>query len=802
MVTGLEDLASIQAAYQSGANDFLTKPLHWKHLPFHIRHVLQASRAFQALQESSGTLRSLFSVHPDSIFSIAADGSVALVHSGFQLADYEPRAPLGKLEALLPPPLAAEVRERCRAALAAPSQVLSLESAHPFGDELRYWEARFIASSADQVLVMVRDMTERRRSEQALLDSEERYQRITDAITDYIYTVSLGPDATGQTVHGPGCLGVTGYSSEELGGDPFLWIRMVVDEDRPAVLEQVRRILAGEDPPPLEHRLWHKNGTQRWVRNTFVPHRDARGELAAYDGLVQDITGQKRVDAALRESNQRLELALQSGRLGIWDLNLLDQSVIWNDRMFELYGLDRATFQPTYQSWAEGVVHPEDRALAREHMRAALEDGKPYRLLFRVLLPGGEIRHISANGLVVRDAAGRAIRVLGVNRDRTEQVRAEFERRRLQEERQHSEKLESLGSLAGGMAHDMNNVLAAIMGMASALRAKCADQDPQARPLDTILHASGRGRDLVRALTEFARKGLEEPHWFDLNDILRKEAELLGHARLRQSDLLLDLDPALPMFLGDASAMGSAIMNLGINALDAMVGGGTLRFQSRTLASGAIELTVSDTGQGMTPEVLARAMEPFYTTKPVGKGTGLGLARVYGTVKAHGGTLELQSEPGRGTTVRILLPADPAAPGAAGAEPRASGAQRSLNILLVDDDELIQGSIQALLDVLGHATVAVNSGEAALVKLEAGYQPDIILLDMNMPGLGGAGTLPRLRLLRPDLPVLLTTGRADQTALDLVRRYPKVTLLSKPFGMNELRQQLDTLGGQRAATGT
>jgi CheY-like chemotaxis protein len=187
-------------------------------------------------------------------------------------------------------------------------------------------------------------------------------------------------------------------------------------------------------------------------------------------------------------------------------------------------------------------------------------------------------------------------------------------------------------------------------------------------------------------------------------------------------------------------------------------------------------------------------MEPFYTTKPVGKGTGLGLARVYGTVKAHGGTLELQSEPGRGTTARVLLPVGPATPQAAGPEPRTDAEQRTLNVLLVDDDDLIQGSTQALLDVLGHDTVAVYSGEEALAKLEAGYQPDIVLLDMNMPGLGGAGTLPRLRLLRPDLPVLLATGRADQTALDLVRGYAKVTLLTKPFGMKELRQQLENLG--------
>ena len=806
MVTTLEDLPSIQAAYSAGANDFLTKPLHWKHLPFRIRHVLEASRAFKAVRES-----------------------------------------------------------------------------------------------------------------------EERYHRITSAITDYIYTVRLVPGAAAQTTHGPGCCAVTGYRPEDFAQDPFLWIRMVVDEDRPAVMEQVRRILAGEDPPPIEHRIQHPGGGERWVRNTFVPHRDVRGTLVAYDGLVQDITEhkraedalraseakfskifhlspdaidlthlesgvsvevnpsyekmygysreeiighstlpgdlgiwmraedrerhvaelkahsvalgfeapmrrkdgttvialissailetkgerynltlahniteRKRVEEALRESSQRLELAALSGSLGIWDWNLQDQSVVWNDRMYEMYGLDRRDHRPSFESWTRRLVHPEDQAKVRENMRAAIEDGKPYRIAFRVILPGGEIRHIASNGMVIRDASGQPVRVLGVNRDRTEQVQAEFERRRLQEERQHSEKLESLGSLAGGMAHDMNNVLAAIMGMASALRAACPDLDPRARPLDSILHASGRGRDLVKALTDFARKGLEEPHWFDLNQLLRKEADLLGHAGLRQIQLLLDLDPALPEVLGDASALGGAIMNLGINALDAMPDGGTLSFRSLALPGGRIQLEVSDSGHGMAPEILARAMEPFFTTKPVGQGTGLGLARVYGTVKAHGGTLELQSEPGRGTTVRILLPAIPGQPKGAGAESapeaKARDAQQALSVLLVDDDELIQGSTHALLDVLGHRTVAVYSGEEALAQLEAGLEPDVVLLDLNMPGLGGAGTLPRLRQLRPDLPVLLATGRADQTALDLVRNYPKVALMSKPFSMRELRQQLAALG--------
>ncbi len=796
MVTGLEDLASIQAAYQAGANDYLTKPLHWKHLPYRIRHVLQANQALKALQDRTKTLRSLFSVHPDLILTLDAKGLLNVVHSGIPGDDGQLFPPAGLLDDVLPRDLAELMHRYCREALADPAEVFSLEFTHPLGNSPRFWEARFVACADDRALVMLRDITERRRAEQALQESEERYQRITEAITDYIYTVRLAPGTGSGTTHGPGCQAVTGYQAEEFARDPFLWIRMVADEDRPLVQEQARLILAGEDPPPVEHRIVHKNGTVRWVRNTFVPHFDEHGALETYDGLVQDITERKRAEEALRESAQRLELAVQSGSLGIWDHNLQDGTVIWNDRMYELFGVDRETFQPNDQSWVERLVHPDDRLELQEKITAAIKNGLPYGAAFRAALPGGGIRYIAANGTVIRDSEGRPVRAIGVNRDRTEQVQAESERRRLQEERQHSEKLESLGSLAGGVAHDMNNVLAAIMGLTSALRSTCPDEDPRAKSLESILHASNRGRELVKALTDFARKGLEEPRQLDLNKTLRKEVELLLHAKSPEVQVVLDLDPCLPTILGDAPALGSAIINLGINALDAMPGGGTLSFRSRSLGAGRVELVVADTGHGMTPEVLARAMEPFFTTKPVGKGTGLGLARVYGTVKAHGGSVEIRSLPGQGTSVRMVFPATgiPAQSLEPWAETPPARLRRPLDVLLVDDDDLIRSSTQALLEALGHQSNTASSGEEGLAKLEAGYLPDVVILDMNMPGLGGAETLLRLRVLRPALPVLLATGLADQVVLDLIKVFPKVTLLAKPFTLRELQKHLEIAG--------
>ena len=234
-------------------------------------------------------------------------------------------------------------------------------------------------------------------------------------------------------------------------------------------------------------------------------------------------------------------------------------------------------------------------------------------------------------------------------------------------------------------------------------------------------------------------------------------------------------------------------MNLCVNAVDAIEGDGTLTLATRNLEGPWVEVSVQDTGCGMPPEILERASDPFFTTKEVGKGTGLGLSMVYSTLKAHKGALEIQSEPGRGTRVMLRFPACEAADAGPREAPEARPARpgRSLQVLLVDDDLLVLKATRDLVETLGHAVTTAMSGEEALEALEGGLVPDAVILDLNMPGMGGTGTLPRLRALRPDLPVLLATGRVDQAALDLVAAHNRVSLLAKPFSFEDLRRQLE-----------
>ena len=340
----------------------------------------------------------------------------------------------------------------------------------------------------------------------------------------------------------------------------------------------------------------------------------------------------------------------------------------------------------------------------------------------------------------------------------------------------------------------MNNVLGAILALASVKAMAHPEDSPTRRAFETISAAAERGGEMVRRLLAFARTSPAQDKDVDLNGILREEVLLLERTTLAKVKLELDLEDALAPIRGDAGDLAHAIMNLCINAVDAMPDSGTLILRTRNLAGAWVEVSVEDNGCGMSREVLDQALDPYFTTKPEGQGTGLGLALVYSTVKAHGGTLDVTSRPGQGTIISMRFPAcEPQQAPQPGPAPEAAAPLGSLAVLLVDDDDLLQSSVSMMLEAMGHTVNVAGTGEAALALIQGGLEPQFVLLDMNMPGLGGAATLPLIRALRPDLPVVVATGRADQTALDLVARHAKVALLTKPFSMKELQSQIEAL---------
>ncbi len=442
----------------------------------------------------------------------------------------------------------------------------------------------------------------------------------------------------------------------------------------------------------------------------------------------------------------------------------------------------------------QDLVHPEDWPLVLERARARLAGEEvTSRYDFRIRTKDGQIRWVDFTaGRILWE--GRPAGV-GTATDITDRREAEEARRILEEQLQQSQKLEALGSLAGGVAHDMNNVLGAILSLASTLQVQAGVDGAMARSLDTIVQACTRGRGVVKSLLYFARRDLAEEGPVDLNALAREMGQLLSYTTLKRVHLEVDLARDLPRIRGDAGALSHTLLNLCVNACDAMPQGGTLRLRTERLPGGGVRVCVQDTGEGMTPEVLARCQEPFFTTKPKGQGTGLGLSMAHSTLRAHGGSLAMESTSGRGTEAILAFPAERvvAAASPEAPAPDAPPAQASLRILVVDDDNLIRESLLSVLDLLGHQATEAEGGAEALQRLEDGLAVDLVILDMNMPGMTGAQVLPRLLELRPGATVLLASGYSDEDIANLVAQHPQVHSIQKPFSMKELDRKIREL---------
>ena len=505
-------------------------------------------------------------------------------------------------------------------------------------------------------------------------------------------------------------------------------------------------------------------------------------------------------ETVLRSSERMLQDSQAVAHIGSYITELNATSFATNTwraspEIYKIFGID-PTYPHTLEGWA-GFIHPDSREELLAYHKQVVDERKRFDHQYKIIrINDGAERWVQGTGEIEYDKHSNPVRMIGTIQDITERKLVEEQNAQLQAQLHQVQKMENLGSLAGGIAHDMNNVLGAILGLASANIEVQPAGSPAKRAFEVIIKAAERGGKMVRSLLTFARRSPAETLQLDMNEVLQEEVRLLESTTLSKVRLVMDLGPDLRPITGDVNALTHALMNLCVNAVDAMPENGTLTLRSRNVDNHWIEVMVEDTGTGMPKEVLEKAMDPFYTTKEIGKGTGLGLSIVYRTVKAHQGQMEILSEPGQGTRVRMRFPAceiSDSTTGSSTSDPTLSP-HLAMKVLLVDDDELIQSSMQTILEVLGHSVTTARSGEEALAKLEAGFEPDLVILDMNMPGLGGIGTLPRLRALRPRVPVLLSTGRVDQTALELASAHAGVTLLSKPFSMRELQHHLEPLG--------
>ena len=531
-------------------------------------------------------------------------------------------------------------------------------------------------------------------------------------------------------------------------------------------------------------------------------------ELAAANSRLQEeIVSHRRTEEELRTSQQRLALALWGTSLGLWDWSLRDGAMTFDERWCTMLGYEMNEIEPRLEGWT-GLVHPDDDLSLRKALEEHLAGrSQLFEQVHRLNHKNGEYRWFMARGRVAqRDDNGVAVRVIGTLQDITE-------RKQLESQLLQSQKMEAIGQLAGGVAHDFNNLLTAINGYADLVLRNLEKDSPHKRKIEEIRKAGKRAGVLTSRLLAFGRKQVLQPELIHLNHVITSMEALLRPAIGEEIKLELVLEDNLPLIRADLSQMEQVILNLAVNARDAMPSGGTLTISTsrarteevRRVGGGSkrdyVCLSMRDTGVGIPDEMLPRVFEPFFTTKEVGQGTGLGLSMVYGTVRQSDGFIEIRNlaEDLEDDGVEVLIYLPTAQKSLAHSLPVKIPGTEALEgheqILLVEDEPSVRVLMESSLESLGYQVASAGSAEEALSLLEKGaLTPEALVSDVVLPGMNGVELARRLQEEHSDLRVLLVSGY-PRDALDRKEPMEGMDFLQKPFEVEEflhrVRQVLD-----------
>ncbi len=652
------------------------------------------------------------------------------------------------------------------------------------------------------VLGTFRDVTEQRVAENALRASEERFRAVVEGQAEIISRIK--PDGTLTYVNDILCR-FAGKAREELLGTK--WQALAVPQDLPAVDEKLRGLSPGNPTVVVEARVFSGSGRQHWMQLVGRGFFDSQGRLSEIQAVGREITEQKEAERALRASEAQLSNALKIARLGTWEYDFASDRFTFNDPFYAIYRTtaeEVGGYTMSSAGYGRRFIHPEDVPIVAAEVQKALEtDDRDYgrRLEHRVVYADGEIGHIAVQFGVVKDEQGRTVRTYGVSQDVTE-------RRRLEEQLRQAQKMEAVGRLAGGVAHDFNNILTVIQGYGELLRSEFLADDPRAEQLGEMLRGAERAANLTRQLLAFSRRQVLQPRLIRLGDVAHDLEKMLR--RLIGEDVELKIirqDQGWPV-RADSGQIEQVVVNLAVNARDAMPEGGRLTVEVADLTldrpipvyggevppGSWVVLSVRDTGCGIDEESLEQLFQPFFTTKEVGKGTGLGLATVWGIVKQSEGFIGVETVLQGGTTFRVYLPR--AEGQTSGLRPSVRAAGGTETILVVEDEEPVRKLVCRQLGAAGYAVLAARSADEALRRSrENPGSIQLLLADVVMPKQGGPSLAQTLLEERPGLEILLMSGYtpdlpAYQTAVTSGWR-----ILQKPFSnavlLQAVREALD-----------
>lgn len=528
--------------------------------------------------------------------------------------------------------------------------------------------------------------------------------------------------------------------------------------------------------------------SSRYVMLVAELEYDSRGEPARISGAVQDVSGVMEARRSLEEAHEYLKRIQKAAALG-------GVRMEWNT----LTGLSRVNLSPE-ACGILGIGLSSDRGV---HLREIVtrEEWNKIRAVLMESVRGGEAVEVDFSLIPVLDRKRRIFRFRAASEKKTSEVILTTGvimdvtgLRQIEQELQHSEKLRSVGELAGGVAHDFNNQLMGIVGYAEGLLNRVEDSELQ-KMIRGILKASERSAELIKQLLAFSRKGINVVAQVDLHKVVNDVLSMVERSIDRRIELIPGLHASDSLVTGDESQLNNALLNLVLNSRDALPEGGYIKVTTRNLPgvpehgkTGFIEVVVEDNGRGMEPQEVERAFEPFFTTKPVGHGTGMGLPAVYGTVNAHGGQVDLASQPGKGTRVTVVLPlATVAAADEAQGEPALPKPGRSARILVVDDEEMVRTILADVLVSGGYRVLTATDGEIALRVFRRNPDDvDLVLMDMTMPRMNGLDAFREMRKLKPDVRVLILSGHSAESTAHELRRHGIQGVLQKPITARSL----------------
>ena len=646
-----------------------------------------------------------------------------------------------------------------------------------------YENGYFSAVAQKRTEELEHEIAERKQAEWARRHERDRAQQYLD--TAEVILLALDMDGRIALVNRYACSRLGWTSSELLGRD---WIETCLPvRIRDAFRKRFQNLLRGE-LSIVENPILTRSGEERLIdwRNTVL--RDDAGNIIGTFSSGTDITEQNRAVKALRTAEERMRFALEAADVGIWDMDFTTGRVQWSEILESQYGLQPGTFGGTVDTFMERV-HPQDRDALLATMADAKRAGGDFTLQHRSMWPDGTVRFLSGAGRILLGEHGEAVRGVGISMDVTE-------RRALEEQYQQAQKMDAIGRLAGGLAHDFNNLLTVILGHCELLLADLDAGDSRQTDICGIQKAGMHAAGLTRQLLAFSRKQIIEPTLLDVNVVVTELRAMLGRLIGEDVKVVLALRPALSLVKADRGQLEQIVLNLVVNARDAMPGGGTLTIETANVELDEhypkthlavkpgpyVALTVSDTGTGMTPQVQARLFEPFFTTKEVGKGTGLGLATVHGIVLRSGGSVNVYSEVGKGTSFKVYFPRADASEKVRDLPTPVSrphvGAE---TVLVVEDAEGLRELARRLLERQGYTVLVAAHADEATQLFDRNPSIDVLLTDVVMPGASGPELTKRLVERRPELKVIYMSGYTEEAIVQHGVVNPGIAFLHKPF---------------------